>query len=102
MVPLQGVQRLLGPLGEDSDLRRWGQKLAGRGIRNGKKRHRRGGPQASDLTGILSGSAARHTSRCTTHARETSSVVQKRLDCATTERRVPLTAPVALPALLDF
>ena len=28
----------LGPFGEDSDLRRWGQKLAARGGKNGKKR----------------------------------------------------------------
>jgi transposase len=29
---------VLGPFGEDSDLRRWGQKLAARGGKNAKKR----------------------------------------------------------------
>jgi len=29
---------ILGPFREDSDLRRWGQKLAARGGKNGKKR----------------------------------------------------------------
>jgi len=35
---VQGAQHILGPLGADCDLRRWGLKLAGRGGRNGKKR----------------------------------------------------------------
>src|SRR5216684_3100994 len=35
---LQGAQHILGPFGADSDLRRWGLKLAERGGRNGKKR----------------------------------------------------------------
>src|SRR5215468_8544086 len=35
---VQGAQHILGPFGEDSDLRRWGLKLAERGGRNGKKR----------------------------------------------------------------
>jgi transposase len=34
----QGVHYILGPFGEDIDLRRWGQKLAERGGRNAKKR----------------------------------------------------------------
>jgi transposase len=38
MVLVQGAQHILGPFGEDSDLRRWGLKLAERGGRNGKKR----------------------------------------------------------------
>jgi transposase len=38
MVLAQGAQHILGPFGEDSDLRRWGLKLAERGGRNGKKR----------------------------------------------------------------
>jgi hypothetical protein len=37
-VLVQGAQHILGPFGEDSDLRRWGLKLAERGGRNGKKR----------------------------------------------------------------
>jgi len=36
MVP--GAHYILGPLGKDSDLRRWGLKLAQRGGRNAKKR----------------------------------------------------------------
>src|SRR5215469_5449006 len=35
---VQGAQPILGPFGEDSDLRRWGLKLAERGGKNGKKR----------------------------------------------------------------
>ena len=35
---VQGAHYILGPFGEDSDLRRWGQKLAERGGKNGKKR----------------------------------------------------------------
>jgi transposase len=35
---VQGAQHILGPLGPDCDLRRWGLKLAERGGRNGKKR----------------------------------------------------------------
>jgi transposase len=35
---VQGAQHILGPFGEDSDLRRWGLKLAERGGKNAKKR----------------------------------------------------------------
>src|ERR1700735_2947633 len=35
---VQGAQHILGPFGVDSDLRRWGLKLAERGGRNQKKR----------------------------------------------------------------
>src|SRR4030095_15274239 len=35
---VQGAHYILGPFGEDSDLRRWGQRLAARGGKNGKKR----------------------------------------------------------------
>ena len=35
---VQAAQHILGPFGEDTDLRRWGLKLAGRGKRNAKKR----------------------------------------------------------------
>ena len=35
---VQGSQHILGPFGPDSDLRRWGLKLAERGGRKGKKR----------------------------------------------------------------
>jgi len=35
---VQGAQHILGPFGADSDLRRWGLKLAERGGRNAKKR----------------------------------------------------------------
>jgi len=35
---VQGAQHILGPFGTDSDLRRWGLKLAERGGRNAKKR----------------------------------------------------------------
>ena len=35
---VQGAQHVLGPFGADSDLRRWGLKLADRGGKNGKKR----------------------------------------------------------------
>jgi transposase len=35
---VQGAHHILGPFGPDSDLRRWGLKLAERGGRNGKKR----------------------------------------------------------------
>jgi hypothetical protein len=33
---VQGAQHILGPFGADSDLRRWGLKLAERGGRNGR------------------------------------------------------------------
>jgi hypothetical protein len=35
---VQGARYILGPFGEDSDLRRWGQKLAERKGKNAKKR----------------------------------------------------------------
>ena len=35
---VQGAHHMLGPFGADSDLRRWGLKLAERGGKNGKKR----------------------------------------------------------------
>ena len=35
---VQGAHYISGPFGEDSDLRRWGQKLAARGGKNAKKR----------------------------------------------------------------
>ena len=35
---VQGAHYILGPFGEDTDLRRWGQKLAARGGKNAKKR----------------------------------------------------------------
>ncbi len=35
---LQGAHYILGPFGEDSDLRRWGMRLAERGGKNAKKR----------------------------------------------------------------
>jgi transposase len=35
---VQGAHHILGPSGADSDLRRWGLKLAERGGKNGKKR----------------------------------------------------------------
>ena len=35
---VQGAHYILGPFGEDSDLRRWGQRLATRGGKNAKKR----------------------------------------------------------------
>src|SRR6202007_182624 len=37
-VLLQGAHYILGPCGEDSDLRRWGLKLAARGGKSAKKR----------------------------------------------------------------
>ena len=35
---VQGAHYILGPFGEDCDLRRWGQQLAARGGKNAKKR----------------------------------------------------------------
>ena len=35
---VQGAHYILGPFGEDNDLRRWGLKLAERGGKNAKKR----------------------------------------------------------------
>ena len=35
---VQGAHYILGPFGQDSDLRRWGSKLAERGGKNAKKR----------------------------------------------------------------
>ena len=35
---VQGAHHILGPFGQDSDLRRWGLKLAERGGKNAKKR----------------------------------------------------------------
>jgi transposase len=37
---VQGAHHILGPFGADSDLRRWGLKLAERGGKNGKKTSR--------------------------------------------------------------
>jgi len=37
-MPVQGAHYILWPLGEDSDLRRWGLRLAERGEKNAKKR----------------------------------------------------------------
>jgi transposase len=37
---VQGAHYILGPFGPDTDLRRWGQKLAARGRKNAKKRAR--------------------------------------------------------------
>src|SRR5262249_58387934 len=37
---VQGAHYILGPFGEDSDLRRWGLKLSARGGKNAKKRAR--------------------------------------------------------------
>ena len=34
---VQGAHYILGPFGEDSDLRRWGRKLAKRGGKNEKR-----------------------------------------------------------------
>jgi transposase len=34
---VQGAHYILGPFGQDSDLRRWGLKLADRGGKNAKK-----------------------------------------------------------------
>ncbi len=39
---VQGAHYILGPFGEDSDLRRWGLRLAERGGKNAKKRLLRG------------------------------------------------------------
>jgi len=35
---VQGARYILGPFGQDSDLRRWGRDLAERGGKNAKKR----------------------------------------------------------------
>ena len=35
---MQGAHYILGPFGQDSDLRRWGLRLAERGGKNAKKR----------------------------------------------------------------
>ena len=35
---VQGAHYIVGPYGEDSDLRQWGRKLAERGGKNAKKR----------------------------------------------------------------
>jgi hypothetical protein len=35
---VRGAHYILGPFGQDSDLRRWGLKLAERGRKNAKKR----------------------------------------------------------------
>ena len=35
---VQAAQYILGPFGPDTDLRRWGEALAGRGGKNAKKR----------------------------------------------------------------
>jgi transposase len=35
---VQGAHYILGPFGEDSDLRRWGRRLAERGGKNAEKR----------------------------------------------------------------
>ena len=35
---VQGAHYILGPFGQDSDIRRWGLKLAERGGKNAKKR----------------------------------------------------------------
>jgi transposase len=66
MVLVQGAQHILGPFGEDSDLRRW---------------------------------AARHMNRSIIPANGDWQRHSQRLECTTMKRRVPVTAPLALPSL---
>ena len=98
MVLVQGAQHILGPLGEDSDLRRWGLKLAERGGKNAKSARslQCHGSWRSCYT--ISGSAVRHTSRCTT--RGYADWQRHRSDenlTTTSKRRVPATAPLPWP-----
>jgi len=57
---VQGAHYILGPFGQDSDLRRWGLKLAERGGKNAKKRAvvavaRKFGRTASQVVGQRGG-----------------------------------------------
>jgi transposase len=63
---VQGAQHILGPFGPDSDLRRWGLKLATAG--EGTQRNGRSSPPHESWLCycIISGPAERFTSRCTT------------------------------------
>jgi transposase len=65
MVLVQGAQHILGPFGEDSDLRRWGLKLAEHGGKSGKNERSSPSPASWQFCCIISGSAARHMSRST-------------------------------------
>jgi transposase len=68
MVLVQGAQHILGPFGEDSDLRRWGLKLAERGGKNGKKRAIIAVARKLRSYCIISGSVARLTNHSITAA----------------------------------
>jgi len=63
MVLVQGAQHILGPFGEDSDLRRWGLKLAERGGKNAKKRAIAAVARKLRSCCTISGSVVRHTIR---------------------------------------
>jgi hypothetical protein len=76
MVLVQGAQHILGPFGEDSDLRRWGLKLAEHGGKSWKK---------SAIIAVARKLAA--------------ASFRQWLECTTSIRRVPATAPLALPPL---
>jgi transposase len=65
MVLVQGAQHILGPFGEDSDLRRWGLKLAERGGKAERNERLSRWPANWRSYCIISGSAARSTSRST-------------------------------------
>ena len=67
---VQGAHHILGPFGADSDLRRWGLKLAERGGRNGKKRAVIATARKLQFCCIACGSAERPTNRCAIAIRE--------------------------------
>jgi hypothetical protein len=50
---VQGAHYILGPFGEDSDLRRWGLKLAARGGKSAKKKSGGGGGEKVGSTARL-------------------------------------------------
>ena len=67
MALVQGAQHILGPFGEDSDLRRWGLKLAEHGGKSGRNARSSRWPANWQFCCIISGSAARSTNRSTMH-----------------------------------
>ena len=101
---VQGAHHILGPFGADSDLRRWGLKLAERGGKNGKKRAVIA--TARKLAVLLhrlwvSGAAYEplRNSRASGDCRQLHKFMIHRIGSTAPQRRVPVTASNGLAQL---
>ena len=98
---VQGAQHILGPFGVDSDLRRWGLKLAERGGRNGKKR----AIIATQVGSVVASLVGKRRSVRTAAQQPATSVGDRSIKTKTSlgkesqkpRRRVPVTALIAWP-----